>query len=125
MVEDDSAVREVVKQAPSIEGVQAVGVGSGEAALQRLRDSGSFDSFKLMILDLALPGIDGYTVCRELRAGATGEVNKYMPVLMLSIRDDEASVVGALEVGADDYITKPFRAREFASRARAQLRRRR
>ncbi len=87
-----------------------------------LRQSEPFD---LVVLDLMLPGeLDGYSVCQEIRAGAAGEKNKDVAVLMLTARDDETSVVVGLEVGADDYITKPFRPRELVSRARAHLRRR-
>jgi len=123
VVEDDPAVRDVVEHALSQEGLQTVGVGDGEAALGRL---GGSDPFDLVVLDLMLPGeIDGYSVCQEIRAGSAGEHNKAVPVVVLTARDDETSVVVGLEVGADDYITKPFRPRELVSRVRAHLRRRR
>jgi DNA-binding response OmpR family regulator len=72
-----------------------------------------------VILDVMLPGVDGITVCKELTSASD------VPVIMLTARDDEMSVVVGLEVGADDYITKPFSHRELVSRVRATLRRRR
>ncbi len=120
IVEDDPAMRDVVEYALSREGMATLAIGDGEAALERLR--GGSDPFDLVILDVMLPGMDGVSVCRELRAGAT---NRDVPVLMLTARDDETSVVVGLEVGADDYITKPFSPRVLVSRVRAHLRRRR
>ncbi len=119
VVEDEPAVRDVVEHALSREGIETAAVGDGEAALERLRGQETFD---LVILDVMLPGMDGVSVCRELRAG---QANRDVPVLMLTARDDETSVVVGLEVGADDYVTKPFRPRELVSRVRAHLRRRR
>src|SRR5215218_4202249 len=72
-----------------------------------------------------LLGMDGIGVCREVRAGEAGSASSGVPILMLTARDDETSVVVGLEVGADDYVTKPFRPRELVSRVRAHLRRRR
>jgi DNA-binding response OmpR family regulator len=72
-----------------------------------------------VVLDVMLPGVDGITVCKELTSASD------VPVIMLTARDDEMSVVVGLEVGADDYITKPFSYRELVSRVRATLRRRR
>jgi two-component system alkaline phosphatase synthesis response regulator PhoP len=69
-----------------------------------------------------LPGLDGVSVCREIRSGDAGSD---VPIVMLTARDDETSVVVGLEVGADDYVTKPFSPRELVSRVRAHLRRRR
>jgi two-component system alkaline phosphatase synthesis response regulator PhoP len=122
VVEDDPAVRDVVEHALSREGLDTATVGDGEAALERLRSSGPFD---LVVLDLMLPGMDGVSVCREIRAGEAGGANKNVPILMLTARDDETSVVVGLEVGADDYVTKPFNPRELVSRVRAHLRRNR
>jgi two-component system, OmpR family, alkaline phosphatase synthesis response regulator PhoP len=123
VVEDDRAVRDVVEQSLLTEGLQTVGVAEGEEALRYLRESNPID---LVLLDLKLPGeMDGYSVCREIREGTAGEANKNVPLLMLTARDDEALVVVGLEVGADDYVTKPFRIRELVSRVRAHLRRQR
>ena len=121
IVEDDPAVCNLVEHALSREGLKAVAVGDGEEALRCLSDG--LDPFDLVLLDLKLPGeMDGYSVCREIREGTAGEVNKYIPVLMLTACDDEMSVVVGLEVGADNYVTKPFRIRELVSRVRAHLR---
>src|SRR5215207_7955253 len=94
IVEDDPAVRDVV-----------------EYALERLRAARPFD---LVVLDVMLPGMDGVSVCQELRKSDSPSTDA--PVVMLTARDDETSVVVGLEVGADDYITKPFRPRELVSR---------
>ncbi len=119
VIEDDPAVRDIVERALLREGFDTLAVGDGEAALERL---GNADSFDLLILDVMLPGMDGISLCRELRAG--DGANREVRVIMLTARDDETSVVVGLEVGADDYITKPFSAQELVSRVRAQLRRR-
>ncbi len=118
VVEDDPAVRDVVEHALSREGMETATVENGEEALERLRG----EPFDLVVLDVMLPGIDGISVCRELRAD--GGENGDIPVVMLTARDDEINVVVGLEVGADDYVTKPFSPRELVSRVRAHLRRR-
>ncbi len=120
IVEDDPAVRDVVQHALSREGMDTTTVEDGEAALECLRGSGSFD---LVVLDVMLPGMDGVSVCREVRSGEAGGASKNVPILMLTARDDETSVIVGLEVGADDYVTKPFNPRELVSRVRAHLRR--
>jgi len=116
VVEDDPGVQDVVKIALECEGIDVEVAESGEAALDRFEPSHSFD---LVILDLMLPGIDGITVCQELRT------HSEVPIIMLTARDDETSVVVGLEVGADDYVTKPFSTRQLVSRVRANIRRRR
>ena len=123
IVEDDPAVRDVVKHALSREGMETQAVGDGEAALERLRED--VEPFDLVVLDVMLPGMDGISVCREIRAGEAGNASSEVPVVMLTARDDEINVVVGLEVGADDYITKPFRPSELVGRVRAHLRRRR
>ena len=120
IVEDDPAVRDVVDHALSRESMDTTTVGDGEAALERLRNSGTFD---LVVLDVMLPGKDGVSVCREIRGGEAGTASKNVPVIMVTARDDETSVIVGLEVGADDYVTKPFNPRELVSRVRAHLRR--
>jgi two-component system, OmpR family, alkaline phosphatase synthesis response regulator PhoP len=95
-------------------------VSSGEAATARLFSDAAFD---LVILDLMLPDTDGVTLCRELRSADCA--SRDVPVIMLTARDDETSVVVGLEVGADDYVTKPFSPRQLVSRVRAHLRRQR
>jgi len=101
--EDDPAVRDVVEYALSREGMEAEAVSSGEAVTERLFSAAPFD---LVILDLMLPDTDGVTLCRELRSADAAL--RDVPVIMLTARGDETSVVVGLEVGADDYVTKPF-----------------
>jgi DNA-binding response OmpR family regulator len=122
VVEDYSAVRDLLKHVLAAEEMEAVAVEDGEAALRRLRsEAGAFD---FVLLDLMLPGMDGASVCQKIRKGVAGNANRDLPVLMLTARDDETSVVVGLEVGADDYITKPFKPSELVIRVRAHLRRR-
>ena len=116
VVEDDPAVRDVVSRSLTREGIEVKAFGDGETALEHFHDSGPFD---LAVLDISLPGMDGFTLCGELRRSSK------LPIIMLTARDDETSVVVGLEVGADDYVTKPFSPRQLASRVRANLRRRR
>ncbi len=115
-MEDEDAMRDMVGYALAEEGMEVEAVADGESALEVFSGSGPFD---LVLLDLMLPGIDGVTVCKELTSKSD------VPVIMLTARDDETSVVVGLEVGADDYVTKPFSHRELVSRVRATLRRRR
>ena len=123
IAEDDPAVGDVVEHALAREGMETLVVEDGEAALERLRWEA--EPFDLVVLDVMLPGMDGISVCREIRAGEAGSASSDVPIVMLTARDDETSVVVGLEVGADDYITKPFSHRELVSRVRATLRRRR
>lgn len=116
IVEDDAAVRDVMERAFEREGMSVKAVGDGEAALKSFRSAGSFD---LVVLDIMLPDIDGVTLCQELRKSSD------VPVLMLTARDGERNVVMGLEVGADDYVTKPVSPLEVVSRVRAHLRRQR
>lgn len=120
VVEDDAAVRDVVEHALSRESMKVTTTANGEEALKLLTGSEPFD---LVVLDVMLPGMDGVSVCQELRKSDSPSADA--PVIMLTARDDETSVVVGLEVGADDYMTKPFRPRELVSRVRAHLRRRR
>jgi two-component system, OmpR family, alkaline phosphatase synthesis response regulator PhoP len=120
IVEDDPAVRDVVEYALSREGMETEAVASGEAATGALFSGVRFD---LVILDVMLPDTDGVTFCRELRSADCAL--RDVPVIMLTARDDETSVVVGLEVGADDYVTKPFSPRQLVSRVRAHLRRQR
>lgn len=116
LVEDEAAMRDMVGYALGREGMDVEAVPNGEAGLQTFHEAGPFD---LVILDVMLPGMDGVELCRRITTESS------VPVMMLTARDDEASVVVGLEVGADDYITKPFKPRELVSRIRAHLRRRR
>jgi DNA-binding response OmpR family regulator len=116
-VEDEAAMRDMVGYVLDREGMEVETAASGEAGLEAFQNAnGSFD---LIILDVMLPGgMDGIELCRKITASSS------VPVVMLTARDDETSVVVGLEVGADDYITKPFSPRELVSRIRAHLRRR-
>ena len=102
--------------APRPRGLRVRGVGDGQQAL-KLAESERFD---LLVLDVMLPGLDGLSLCRAVR---NGQVNRDVPILMLTARRDESDKVVGLESGADDYLTKPFGVRELVARARALLRR--
>ena len=114
IVEDDDAMRDMVGYALADEGMEVEAVADGESALDVFSSSGPFD---LVILDVMLPGIDGITVCKELTSASD------VPVIMLTARDDEIDRVVGLELGADDYVTKPFAVRELVARVRAIMRR--
>ena len=116
IVEDDPAVRDILKIALEREGMTVEAVGTGEKALKSFRDAGTLD---LVILDIMLPDIDGITLCQELRRSSD------VPIVMLTAREGERNIVVGLEVGADDYVTKPASPAEIVSRVRAHLRRRR
>jgi DNA-binding response OmpR family regulator len=114
VVEDEPAIAEAVAYALSDAGYEVDAVGDGDEALTAARER----SYDLMILDLLLPGTPGMEVCRALRAESD------LPIVMLTARDAEIDRVVGLEVGADDYVTKPFSIAELVSRVRALLRRR-
>jgi DNA-binding response OmpR family regulator len=113
VVDDEESIQKLLTYPLEREGFEVVQARDGEEALARFRE-GSFD---LVVLDLALPKVDGLEVCRRMRADSS------VPIIMLTARDDEVDKVLGLELGADDYITKPFSIREFRSRVRALLRR--
>jgi DNA-binding response OmpR family regulator len=113
LVDDEESVRKVLTFPLERDGFRVVQAGDGEEALQRFGESAP----DLVVLDIMLPKLDGLEVCKRLRA--TSQV----PIIMLTARDDELDKVIGLELGADDYITKPFSIREFRSRVRALLRR--
>jgi DNA-binding response OmpR family regulator len=113
VVEDETALRETLAYNLQKEGYSVEAVGDGRAALDSARQMKP----DLLVLDIMLPGLDGFEVCRILRKEMT------MPILMLTARDDEIDRVVGLEVGADDYLTKPFSMRELIARVKAQLRR--
>jgi DNA-binding response OmpR family regulator len=117
LVEDDAAVRDILTIALEREGMTVEAVGDGETALAQI--SSSVPSPDIVLLDIMLPGVDGVTVCQELRRVSD------VPVIMLTAREGERNVVVGLEVGADDYVTKPVSPAEVVSRVRAHLRRRR
>jgi DNA-binding response OmpR family regulator len=113
LVDDEEAVQKLLTYPLERDGYKVVQARDGEEALVRFAD-GAVD---LVVLDLMLPKLDGLEVCRRLRA------RSMVPIIMLTARDDELDKVVGLELGADDYITKPFSIREFRSRVRALLRR--
>jgi two-component system, OmpR family, alkaline phosphatase synthesis response regulator PhoP len=115
VVEDDDDIAELVKYNLEKEGYRTTVVSNGELALKKVRT----DPPSLVVLDLMLPGIDGLTVCREMRADPA---TRNIPILMLTAKSSEADVVAGLEVGADDYVTKPFSPRVLLARVRARLR---
>lgn len=114
MVEDDPTVRLSVRLACQKEGFAVVEAVSGEEALESVARWPP----ALVLLDLMLPGISGFDVCRDLRAR-----DRDLPIIMLTARGDEIDKVVGLELGADDYVTKPFSPRELVARIRAVLRR--
>jgi DNA-binding response OmpR family regulator len=114
IVEDEPAIAEAVEYALKAEGFEVEAVDDGNDALERARTS----PYDLLVLDLMLPGLSGTEVCRRLRE------DNAIPILMLTAKDGEVERVLGLEVGADDYVTKPFSMPELVARVRALLRRR-
>ena len=114
LVDDEESVQKLLAYPLEREGYRVVQARDGEEALVRYRA----EPVDLVILDLMLPRLDGLAVCRRLR-----EERSAVPIIMLTARGDEGDKVLGLELGADDYITKPFSIREFMSRVRALLRR--
>lgn len=113
VVEDETALRETLVYNLQKEGYRVEAVGDGRSALESARRLKP----DLLVLDIMLPELDGFEVCRILRKEMA------TPILMLTARDDEIDRVVGLEVGADDYLTKPFSMRELIARVKAQLRR--
>jgi two-component system alkaline phosphatase synthesis response regulator PhoP len=117
VVEDEEDIRELLKYNLEKEGYQVFGAATGEEALKNVRDRLP----DLILLDLMLPGIDGLDVCRRLKGEAQ---TRHLPIVMLTAKGEEADIVTGLELGADDYVTKPFSPRVLLARLRAALRRR-
>src|SRR6266487_6932073 len=113
LVDDEDSVQKLLAYPLERDGFRVVSARDGEEALERFAD----EQVDLVVLDLMLPKLDGLEVCKRLRAQSS------VPIIMLTARDDELDKVLGLELGADDYITKPFSIREFRSRVRALLRR--
>jgi len=116
VVDDEEDILELVRHHLKREGYEVQCAATGEKALQLARR----ESFDLIILDLMLPGMDGREVTRMLR---TDPRTRHMPILMLTAKGEESDVVTGLELGADDYLTKPFSPRILVARSRAVLRR--
>ena len=113
MIEDERHIADIVRIALERDGHRAICVRTGEEGLAELPRH----HIALVVLDIGLPGMDGLEVCRRIRAGSQ------LPVIMLTARDEEADRVAGLELGADDYVSKPFSPRELAARVKAVLRR--
>jgi DNA-binding response OmpR family regulator len=113
LVDDEQSVQKLLSYPLRKEGYEVVPALDGQQALDRVRDQ----PFDLVVLDVMLPKMDGFEVCRRIRA-RTG-----VPIIMLTAKAEEFDKVLGLELGADDYITKPFSMREFRSRVKAVLRR--
>ena len=114
IVEDDAAIRDALQEAITADGHAVVCAADGAQALRHFND-GPFD---LVLLDLMLPIISGYDVCRKLR-----EKNRAVPIIMVTAKGEEIDKVLGLELGADDYVTKPFGLREILARVHAAFRR--
>lgn len=118
VAEDEADIAGLIKHALERDGVAAVSiVRTGDAALRSVAERAP----DLLILDLNLPGVSGTEVCRILRATPT---TRALPIIMLTARTSESDRIAGLDLGADDYVTKPFSIRELAARVRAVLRRR-
>src|SRR5262245_39135173 len=113
LVDDEQAIQTLLAYPLRRDGYELVPAHDERHALDRFAE----ERVDVVILDLMLPGLDGIEVCRRLRS------RSQVPIIMLTARDDEGDKVLGLEMGADDYITKPFSVREFRSRVRAALRR--
>ncbi|MFY9488965.1 MAG: response regulator transcription factor [Solirubrobacterales bacterium] len=113
LVDDEAPIQRMLEYPLKKDGYEVVIAGDGEEALEKFR-AGKFD---LVVLDIMLPKLDGLEVCKEIRAESN------VPIVMLTARADEVDKVIGLELGADDYMTKPFSLREFRSRVKAALRR--
>src|ERR1043165_3331021 len=114
LVEDDDSIGRLVKTyLEQQDGWNVLWLRSGEEAIAELRRH----PVRLVVLDIGLPGIDGFEVCRTMRA------HSKVPIVMLTARDEEPDRVAGLELGADDYVAKPFSPRELSARIKAILRR--
>src|ERR1700678_4382722 len=114
VVDDESSIRRALRPPLMELGFQVAEASRGEEALQQLRP-GAFDA---VLLDVNMPGIGGIETLRRMRA-----LSPRLPILMLTVRDQEEDKVAALDLGADDYVTKPFSTRELIARIRAAIRR--
>ncbi len=113
LIEDEAEIAELLRLYLEREGFRLVHAATGEDGLQRMEERQP----RVVLLDLGLPGMDGTEVCKRIRAGSD------VPVIMLTARDSEVDKIVGLEIGADDYVTKPFSPRELVARVKAVLRR--
>src|SRR6185312_2090354 len=114
LVDDEAAIQTLLSYPLRKDGYEVVQASDGAEALERFADEGTFD---LVVLDVMMPRLDGLETCRRLRATST------VPIIMLTAKAEEIDKVLGLELGADDFITKPFSMHEFRSRVKAALRR--
>ncbi|TFG58258.1 MAG: response regulator transcription factor [Spirochaetales bacterium] len=114
LIEDDKEIADIIAMHIADMGMSADIVRDGRQGLEKAQTA----EFSLIILDIMLPGLDGLSVCKKIR-----EKNPYVPILMLTAKSEEIDRVLGLEIGADDYMTKPFSVRELAARIKALLRR--
>ena len=114
VVDDEANIRDLARLYLEKDGYRVILAQDGAQALKQVRDN---DDLSLMVLDLMLPEVDGWEVCRRVR------MDSNLPILMLTARDDDIDKIVGLEMGADDYLTKPFNPRELVARVRAILRR--
>lgn len=117
VVDDEEDILELIRYTLAKEGYRVTCVACGEEALETARSKRP----DLIVLDLMLPGVDGLEVCRQLTADPS---TQHIPIVMLTAKGEEADIVAGLELGADDYITKPFSPRVLSARVKAVLRRR-
>jgi two-component system KDP operon response regulator KdpE len=113
VVDDDPQIRRVLRTALTEHGYEAADARNGEEALEKMRDVKP----ALIVLDVNMPWMNGLETCRRIRSTSN------IPIIMLTVRDEEADKIAALDVGADDYVTKPFSSPELLARIRAALRR--
>jgi two-component system alkaline phosphatase synthesis response regulator PhoP len=116
VVEDDPDIVELLVHYLTGEGFQVDALDDGRKALERIRE----ESYQLVVLDLQLPGLDGLSLCTEIRRDRR---TRDVPVVMLTARGDESDRIVGLEMGADDYVVKPFSPKELVARVRALFRR--
>ena len=113
LVDDEQSIQELLSFPLRQDGYEVVQASDGREGLERFRES----TFDLVVLDVMMPRMDGFELCQRLRARST------VPIIMLTAKSEEIDKIVGLEIGADDYITKPFSVREFRSRVKALLRR--
>ncbi len=122
VVDDETTIREVVRKYLELDGFHVLEADTGPAALELLKEQRP----NLIVLDIMLPGIDGFTIARSLRHSeefASLSVDGDIPIVMLTARTEETDRIAGFELGADDYVVKPFSPRELVARVKAVLRR--
>ncbi len=123
VVDDDEGVRTAVTWALEADGFTVDSVDNGLAAMQAIEASTPASPLSLVVLDLSLPGLGGLDILRRLRQTEERDARRHLPIIVLSGRDSETDRIVGLDLGADDYLVKPFSPGELAARARSVLRR--